>query len=73
MSGKKHRKLRKELGVTKENLRQKDLTEINPKEKVVYFKNIFGDLVPQKTTRSQVVNRNLHYYRQQKKKLNRGE
>jgi hypothetical protein len=70
MSGKKHRKLRKELGMSKKNLRDKDYVQINKETKVVYFKNRFGDLKPVETERSQIINGNLNFYRKKKKEMN---
>lgn len=72
MNGRKARKLRKSLSMTKENFRQKDYKQINSVEKVVYFRNKLGVLVPQQTTRTQIINTNLNYYRKQKKIISRG-
>lgn len=58
--------------MTNENFRQKDYKQINPVQKVVYFRNKLGDLVPQQTTRTQIINTNLNYYRRQKKVVSRG-
>ena len=69
MNQRKARELRKSLGMTKENLRTPDYTNINPVTKIVYFKDSLGNLNPVKATRSQVINRNKFFYRQEKKKL----
>ena len=67
------RKLRKELGMSKENLKEADVQNINPVVKIVYFRNSLGDLVPQNTTRSQIINRNKNYYRKTKKARSNNE
>jgi len=67
MNQRKARKIRKSLGMTKENFRQKDYKNINPVKKVVYFTNNRGVLVPQETVRTQVINTNLNHYRKVKK------
>lgn len=67
MNGKKARKLRKSLSMSKENLRQKDCVEIKPVKKVIYFRNKLGELTPKETTRTQVINKNLYIYRKMKK------
>lgn len=72
MNQRKARALRKSLGMTKNNLKEKDLVAVNPVEKVVYLRNKAGELIPTKTTRSQIINRNLYYYRKQKKLISRG-
>ena len=72
MNARKARELRKSLLMTKENLRQKEYSRINPVRKIVYFTNSRGVLIPQESVRSQIVNKNLHYYRMQKKIISRG-
>lgn len=72
MSEKNNRKLRKALGVTRENLKTAEYIDINPVTKIVYFRNRNGELVPTKTTRTQRINRNKLYYRRMKKQLSRG-
>tara|TARA_R100000951_G_scaffold115132_2_gene122223 strand:+ start:10042 stop:10287 length:246 start_codon:yes stop_codon:yes gene_type:complete len=76
MSAKKAKALRKKLGLTNKTIKamreKDDIQKINPVTKVVYFKNHLGDLVPRKTTRSQVVNRHKYFYRKMKKE-NKGE
>lgn len=73
MNQRKARKLRKELGMTKENLRNKDnYNVINKVKKVVYFTDALGQLVPQQAVRAQIVNTNLNFYRKQKKLITRG-
>lgn len=70
MSAKNAKKLRKKLGMTKENMKNKEeLKEINTVKKIVYFKNSFGETVPALAERSQVINPNLNYYRKMKKEL----
>jgi hypothetical protein len=71
MRNKKAKKLRKELGMTKENFRQKDYGVLKEVEKVVYFRNSLGNLTPVKCKRQVIVNRNLYYYRKMKKQMNR--
>jgi len=72
MNQRKARALRKSLGVTKENFRQKEYGVLNKIKKVVYFRNRLGDLTPTTTERKQLINKNLFYYRQMKKKISRG-
>jgi len=69
MNQKKARALRKSMGMTKENFRQKEYGVMNKVEKVVYFKNNMGELTPTKTTRYTLVNKNLYLYRKTKKGL----
>ena len=73
MSAKQAKKLRKALGMTKENMKQKELVEINRKNKVVYFKDNMGDLVQREAVRGQVINPNLNIYRKAKKQLKKGK
>jgi hypothetical protein len=72
MNGKKARKLRKSLGMSNENLRQKEYGVTNKVSKIVYFRNRLGDLNPTKSERQVLVNKNLFYYRQVKKLKSRG-
>ena len=73
MNGKKARALRKRLGMTKENLRQKDYKAIKQGIKPVYFRDRYGQLLPpQLIEKRQIVNTNLNYYRKVKKLHNRG-
>ena len=72
MNQKKVKLLRKSLGMTKENNKQKEYNFINKVSKVVYFKDKLGDLNPVHTVRAQVINTNLNFYRKEKKKLQRG-
>lgn len=69
MNQKKARALRKALGMTKENFRQKEYGAIKHPAKIVYFRNGTGDLVPTKAERVTIVNKNLNYYRRAKKEL----
>ena len=39
MNGKKARKLRKQIGITKENLRNPDYKTVEVKEKIVFFRD----------------------------------
>lgn len=71
MNAKKARKIRKALAMSKENHTQKDYGSTKQTEKIVYFRNAMGDLVPRKTTRHCVINKNLNYYRKVKKALNK--
>lgn len=73
MNAKKARKLRKSLGMTTENHRQKDYKVIKQGLKPVYFRDKLGQLLPpQIVEKRQIINTNLNYYRKVKKKLNRG-
>lgn len=69
MNAKKARKLRKALGMTKENLTQKEYGAIKHKAKMVYFKDSLGEVVPRKAERFTLVNKNKHYYRKVKKAM----
>lgn len=73
MNAKKARALRKSLGVTKENHRQKDYKVVQKVVRPVYFRGPTGELLPpQFVEKRTVVNTNLNYYRKMKKKQNRG-
>lgn len=69
MRQKKAKALRKSLGMTKENFRQKDYAEINKVQKRVFFRDANGQLVSTMAVRSQVINTNLNFYRRAKKDL----
>jgi hypothetical protein len=70
MSAKKAKQLRKSLGMTNANLREKDDKVVGTVTKIVYFRNEVGQLVQTKTTRPKLtINTNLHHYRQAKKSL----
>jgi hypothetical protein len=70
MNGKKARALRKSLGMTTANLKEKDLKTIGTVKKIVYFRNRAGGLVPTESVRPKLtINTNLHHYRQAKKAL----
>jgi hypothetical protein len=73
MNGKKARKLRKQLGMTKENLRSPEYGAIKSVKKAVYFRNALGELLPpQQVTRQVVVNKSKYFYRQVKKQVVKG-
>jgi len=70
MNGKKARKLRKSLGMTRENHVQKDNKGVKHGKKPVYFRDKYGNLLPpQMVERYTVVNTNLYYYRKAKKQI----
>lgn len=69
MNQKKARALRKSLGMTKENHRQKEYGTLNKVLKIVYFRDQIGNIKPVKATRTTLVNKNLHFYRRAKKDL----
>ena len=72
MSQKKVKKLRKELGMTAENHRAKEYGVSEKKQKIAYFRNALGDLQSQIVDRVTVVNKNLNFYRKQKKLSKQG-
>lgn len=72
MSQKKVKKLRKELGMTAENHRSKEYGVSEKKKKIAYFRNEIGELQPQIVDRMTVVNKNLNFYRKQKKLSKQG-
>jgi len=73
MNQKKAKKLRKSLGMTTENLRNKnEYKAVNKVKKVVYFTDRLGQLMPQECVRATIVNPALNFYRKQKKLITRG-
>jgi NACalpha-BTF3-like transcription factor len=72
MNGKKARKLRKQLGMTKENLRSPEYGSIKSVKKTVFFRNKIGGITPQETTRQVLVNKSKYVYRKVKKQLSKG-
>lgn len=73
MSQKQLKKLRKSLGMTGENHKNKDLALINKTKKVVYFRQPDGNVVPVEAVRGTIVNKNLNAYRKKKKELKRNK
>lgn len=74
MNGKKARKLRKQLGMTKENLRQPEYGVIKKVKKNVYFRNNIGELLsPIQTERQVIVNKSLYFYRKVKKEMQKNK
>lgn len=70
MNGKKARKLRKQLGMTVQNMRQPEYGVIKKVKKNVYFRNNIGELLPpMETERQVIVNKSLYFYRKVKKEL----
>lgn len=69
MRNKKAKKLRKQLGMTTENLRQKDYVAVKTVKKIMWVKNKFENSVPIESLRTTLVNRNLNFYRKSKKLL----
>ena len=73
MSQKSAKAFRQKLGMTNKVIKairkQDDYQRVKPITKVVYFRNSLGILVPQRVTRSQIINRHKFYYRLQKKQL----
>lgn len=73
MNGKKARKLRKSLNMTKANHRVKEYHTIVHDPKVVYFRNKrTGELDMVKTQRGTLINTNLYTYRKMKKDITNG-
>lgn len=72
MSQKKAKKLRKELGMTVENHRASEYGVSQKKQKIAYFRNSTGELESQIVERVTVVNKNLNFYRKQKKLSKQG-
>lgn len=73
MNGKKARKLRKQLEITKENLRNPDYKTIEVKEKIVFFRDKLGRLVLPKTVKRYLTtNETKKNYKQLKKQVVKG-
>jgi len=72
MNQKKAKKLRKTLGMTVENHRQKDYSVVKATKKVIWVNSPSGGKVPVEAKMETVVNRNLYFYRKHKKELLRG-
>ena len=73
MNGKKARKLRKQLGITKENLRNPDYKTIEVKEKIVFFRDKLGRLaLPKTVKRYLTTNETKKNYKQLKKQVVKG-
>ena len=73
MNARKARKIRKQLGMTKENLRQAEYGALKTVKKVVYFRDGFGQLLPSKeVVRQVVVNKSKYFYRKVKKQFKKG-
>jgi hypothetical protein len=72
MNQRKARQIRKKLGMTTKNLREKDYAVLKKVKKIVYFRNGRGDLQATPVERQVIANRNLHFYRKAKKQITRG-
>ena len=73
MNARKARKLRKQLGMTKENLRSPEYGALKTVKKKVYFRNNIGELLPPKEVARQViVNKSKYFYRKVKKQFKKG-
>jgi hypothetical protein len=74
MNAKKAKKLRKQLGMTKENLRSPEYGALKTVKKNVYFRNSIGELLPpQEVARQVVVNKSKYFYRKVKKELQKNK
>ena len=70
MGGKKARKIRKKLGMTKHNLRNPEYGVLKTVKKTVYFKNKLGELsLPMEVERQVIVNKSVYKYKRVKKEL----
>jgi len=73
MNAKKSRKLRKQLGMTRENHRQKEYGVLKEVKKVVYFQRPDGSMDLKNAVRQTLVNKNLYFYRKTKKNMKRNK